>query len=75
MHVGHGATAKSLHSTMMMVVFPCNIRFQEILEYHHFSTMISISGEVGSVLNYPECVVYNESACIPKYLIVYSPPQ
>ena len=35
----------------------------------------SISGEVGAVLNYPECVVYNDDAVCPKYLIVYAPPQ
>jgi hypothetical protein len=35
----------------------------------------SISGEVGNLLNFPECVVYDEAAVCPKYLIVYSPPQ
>ena len=31
----------------------------------------SIIGEVGNGLNYPETVVYNDSAAIPGYLIVY----
>ncbi|CAI2174729.1 1670_t:CDS:2 [Funneliformis geosporum] len=31
----------------------------------------SVVGEPGSLLNYDELVVYNESACIPQYLIVY----
>jgi hypothetical protein len=35
----------------------------------------SISAEIGAVLNYPECIVYNEAAVCPKYLIVYAPPQ
>ncbi|CAG8533997.1 13634_t:CDS:2 [Funneliformis mosseae] len=31
----------------------------------------SIVGEPGTLLNYDELVVYDESACIPQYLIVY----
>jgi len=31
----------------------------------------SVVGEPGTLLHYDELVVYNESACIPQYLIVY----
>jgi len=32
----------------------------------------SVLGEVGGSLNKDECIVYNEEAAIPSYLIVYS---
>ena len=35
----------------------------------------SVVGEVGPNLNYGELVVYNETAALPEYLIVYSMPQ
>ena len=32
----------------------------------------SVVGEVGEALNYDELVVYNESAAMPEYLIMYT---
>ena len=33
----------------------------------------SVIGQPGNVLNYDEAVVYDESAVIPRYLVVYKP--
>ena len=32
----------------------------------------SVSGVPGRHLNYPETVVYDERACVPSFLVIYS---
>jgi len=71
---------KTLHGVGHRTMFVAQVTLGKGMKYIADQTQLiappqgyhSVLGEVGGALNYDECVVYNNDAALPGYLIVYS---